>query len=398
MENILHSRYARRPRSLLFLVVSVLIWGSVSLRWITEFIEQNHPMLPLITGVLVSFGILMVLEPLITGGPAWRAHLYLGIQAILVFAASLLYYELDFFALLYLPLCGQAMFSLNRRNSALWVVILILLTIIGQAIQFGGWGGLSYILLYAAGLVFVAAFSNLTLQSEASRKKSEALLEELQEAHRQLQEYAGQTEALAAAEERNRLARELHDSVAQTLYGLTLQSEAASRKLAAGQLQTVEEQLAQIYQNARQTLQEIRLLIYELRPPILEKAGVAAALRSRLQAVEERSGLKTEITGEEISRLPLVTEMGLFRIAQEALNNTLKHAGASYVRVHFEQGSGNFVLEIQDDGQGFDPAESGSRGGLGLQSMRERAEEMNGKLEIAATPGGGTSIRVEVPL
>jgi signal transduction histidine kinase len=398
MKNFLQGSYARRPRSLLFLVVSVLIWGSVSLRWITEFIEQNHPMLPLITVVLASFGILMMLEPLLTGGPTWRAHLYLGFQAALVFAASLLYYELDFFALLYLPLCGQAMFSLNRRDSTIWVVILILLTVIGQTIQFGGVGGLSYILLYTAGLIFVAAFSNLTLQSEASRKKSEALLGELQEAHRQLQEYAGQAEALAAAEERNRLARELHDSVAQTLYGLTLQSEAASRNLSAGQLQAVEEHLAQIYQIARQTLQEIRLLIFELRPPILEKAGLAAALRARLQAVEEHSGLRTEIIGNEISRMPLATEMGLFRIAQEALNNTLKHARASLVRVQLKQGDGKFILEIQDNGEGFNQTEHGSRGGLGLQGMRERAEELNGKLDIATTPGGGTSIRVEVLL
>ncbi len=150
-----------------------------------------------------------------------------------------------------------------------------MVTFIGQTIQFGWPAGLPFILLYAGGLVFVAAFSTLTLSAEDARQQSERLLLELQAAHQQLQEYAGQAEELAVAQERNRLARDLHDSVAQTLYGLTLQSEAASRKLTAGDLTAVEDYLLAMRQSAQQTLQETRLLIYELRPPILGKEGLA---------------------------------------------------------------------------------------------------------------------------
>ena len=254
-----------RPRYRSLILVSYLIWGAVSLRWISEYIEQGHPLTWLISVMLLIYGVLLGVEPWVTAGSRLRAHLYLTIQTSLVFIASLFFYELDFFALLFLPLCGQAVFLLPRPQSTRWVVILAALTLVGQYIQFGGLAGLQFSLIYISGLILVAAFSNLTLQADASRQESERLLTELREANKQLQEYAGQAEQLAVANERNRLARDLHDSVAQTLYGLTLQSEAAARKLSSGELDATAEYLQQIKVSAQQTLVETRLLIYELR-------------------------------------------------------------------------------------------------------------------------------------
>jgi signal transduction histidine kinase len=391
-------RLGSRPRARLFLVISYLLWASVSIRWIMEFMEAGNPLTGLVSGMLLLYGILMGLEPVITEGSSWRAHGYLAFQTALVLGAILFHYQLDFFAILLLPLCGQATFLFPRRAAAVWVAILIAANIVGQIHQFGWPEGVSFILLYSAGLVFVAAFSILSLRADEARRESERLLTELQEAHRRLQEYADQAQELAVAKERNRLARELHDSVAQTLYGLTLQSEAASRLLATGRLDRVAEDLQQIRQSALETLQETRLLIFELRPPILDQAGLVVALKARLESVEGRSGLKTRIDLQEIGRLPSNAEVNLYRIAQEALNNVLKHARARQVDVSLALENGVVVLEVADDGVGFDPLALSPGEGMGLDGMRERAAQIGGRIEVLSAPQDGTRVKVEVPV
>lgn len=387
----------QRPRRVLFLIVSYTLWASVTLRWVTEFIEEEHPLTYLLSGMLLLFGVLLGLEPRFTRGSGLRAHLYLAFQTALVFIATLLYYELDFFAILYLPLCGQAVFLFPRRAASAWVFILVMATSIGQTIQFGWPEAIPFILLYSGGQVFVAAFSILTLQAEAARARSEKLLSELQETHKKLQEYADQAEELAVGRERNRLARDLHDSVAQALYGLTLQFEAASRRLTAGQLDAVEDYLNAMRHSTQQTLGEMRLLIFELRPPILDN-GLAAALKTRLEAVEERSGLLTRLDTDDVQHLPDSVENGLYRIAQEALNNVLKHASAKQVNVSLSQERGKIILEITDDGVGFDLDLTPEGGSMGLQSMQERAQELGGLLILHSSPGQGSLVRAEVPV
>lgn len=208
-----------------------------------------------------------------------------------------------------------------------------------------------------------------------------------------------QAQLLAMAEERQRLARDLHDSVTQALYGVTLYAEAASRMVAAGDTEQAAENLADLRETAQEALREIRLLIFELRPPILEEQGLVAALRARLESVESRSGLKTAFEFDESlqrERLPLDVEMGLYRIAQEALNNIMKHAQASQVRVKLVTSGPQVTLEIMDDGRGFDPTGGVGQGRLGLHTMRERADLLGGQLNIVTRPNAGTRVSVEV--
>jgi signal transduction histidine kinase/ligand-binding sensor domain-containing protein len=201
----------------------------------------------------------------------------------------------------------------------------------------------------------------------------------------------------AVAEERNRLARELHDSVTQALYGVALYSQAAAGHLALGHTERAAAQLSELQNTAREALAEMRLLVFELRPPVLEEQGLVPALQARLQAVEGRSGLRTEFKTELEERLPLDVEEGLYRIVLEALNNTLKHAQAQNIRVHLrrqEPPHGAVTLEIADDGSGFDLATAHERGGLGLSVMEERAAALGGRLTVCSEPGSGTRIMV----
>jgi signal transduction histidine kinase len=205
-----------------------------------------------------------------------------------------------------------------------------------------------------------------------------------------------QARRLAVVEERQRLARELHDSVTQGLYGVTLYAEATARQLEAGQVELAAEHLRELRDTAQEALREMRLLIFELRPSILESEGLVNALRARVEAVEERAGLEVDFHVEGETILPMALEEGLYRIAQEALNNTLKHASARCVSVSLAREEGRVVLEVTDDGCGFDPSTAVEGGGLGLDGMIERAAQMGGELELDSKPGAGTSVRVEV--
>ncbi len=207
-----------------------------------------------------------------------------------------------------------------------------------------------------------------------------------------------QAKHVAVLEERQRLARDLHDSVTQSLYGLNLYAEAAAGHLAIGQLDQVRQHLNDIQKTAQESLTEIRLLIYELRPPVLEQEGLVVALQNRLYSVENRAELKSSLKSNLEERLPLVVEEGLFRIAVEALNNTLKHANAKKIEISILQDKQTVTMEISDNGQGFDPKTACREGCLGILSMRERASVQDWDFNLDSSPGVGTRIRVEVKL
>jgi signal transduction histidine kinase len=203
---------------------------------------------------------------------------------------------------------------------------------------------------------------------------------------------------MAAMEERNRLAQELHDSVTQSLYSLTLYAEAAARMLEAGKPEEAVRHLRELGDTARESLQEMRLLIFELKPLALEKAELAEAIRSRLDAVESRVGLKADlrVVGEAAIGNPLKLE--LYHVAREALNNVLKHAGARSVSVLLALSADQVVLEVNDDGKGFDPQVGRASGGLGLAGMAERARRVGGELSVQSAPGRGTKVSFRASL
>jgi PAS domain S-box-containing protein len=201
-----------------------------------------------------------------------------------------------------------------------------------------------------------------------------------------------QAEKLAVINERSRLARDLHDSVAQSIYSMTLMAEAARRMQGSGDYESSHNSLQQLGMTAQQSLKEIRLLVYELRPDILEREGLVGALQQRLDAVEGRAGIETRLYSEGPLDLPFQIEEALYWIAQEALNNTLKHANASRVQVTIQSQPGLVCLEIADNGQGFDMDDLPDSGGMGLTNMRERVDRLNGKIEIQSRKNEGSVV------
>jgi signal transduction histidine kinase len=232
-------------------------------------------------------------------------------------------------------------------------------------------------------------------QAETARASNQRTLGELQVTYQQLQGYAAQMEALAAEQERSRLARELHDSVTQTVFSMNLTVQSASLLLerdpgrAADQLERLEELAAS-------AMREIQALISQLRPRSVAEAGLPVALRQLAAERLERDGLHVTVEVEGELALAEAVAAGLYRIAQEALTNVAKHAGTQQATVRLNLTPAISFLEIEDRGLGFDPQLAMTlRGHLGLSGMAERARELGWQLSIESQPERGTRVRVE---
>jgi signal transduction histidine kinase len=203
-------------------------------------------------------------------------------------------------------------------------------------------------------------------------------------------------EEAATIQERQRLARELHDAVSQSLYSLTLFARSSRDAYEDGNQAKLLESLEQVELNSMAALKEMRLLLYQLRSLALEEGGLAQAIQTRFNLVERRSDIDASIRIDEGIDLTDHAEQELFRLLTEALNNSLKHSGAHQVSVMMQIENDQIVLRINDDGYGFNPAHSYS--GMGLQNLRQRTATLGGSMDILSQPGSGTQIRVEIPV
>jgi signal transduction histidine kinase len=211
-----------------------------------------------------------------------------------------------------------------------------------------------------------------------------------------------QSREYAVVEERNRLARELHDSVTQSLFSVSLLSQAALTLLDRDPAKA-RERVERANELSQGALAEMRALIFQLRPMTLQEEGLLSALKKHLNAVQSRDGrlVSLVVTGSA-RRLPAPIEDATFRIVQEALNNVIKHAGeASTARVELDFGSDLLRVTVIDDGAGFDVsahAAAPPAGKFGMSSMQERAQGVRGRLQVESAPGKGTLVRAELPL
>jgi signal transduction histidine kinase len=199
---------------------------------------------------------------------------------------------------------------------------------------------------------------------------------------------------LSVVAERNRIARELHDAVAQKLFSLRLTADAAAALVTrdAGRARA---ELDTVRRLAAEAAEELRAIVEGLRPADLAGDGVGAALRKHVEVLDRAHGPAVRFVGEPVPRLTPEREEAVYRIGQEALHNALRHAEASTVTVAVRPGGTSVVLEVTDDGRGFDPGTPSRQ--YGLASMRERARAAGGRLRVRSAPGAGTTVRLEVP-
>ncbi|MEU8033722.1 GAF domain-containing sensor histidine kinase [Streptomyces sp. NPDC049099] len=202
---------------------------------------------------------------------------------------------------------------------------------------------------------------------------------------------------LTIAEERSRLAHELHDAVSQKLFSLRLTAQAAAALVDRDPARAKGE-LHQVAALAAEAADELRAAVVELRPAALDEDGLIATLRTQTQVLDRAHTARVTFTSNGFRALPAAQEEALLRVAQEALHNALRHSGAEHVDVSVQRRGCGAVLRVTDDGNGFDPKAVRRAGRhLGLVSMRDRASGVGGALSVESAPGKGTTIEMEVP-
>jgi signal transduction histidine kinase len=394
-----------------------LIYASVVLRALVVF--PYDPQRSQAVVLLAIYGLLLFAEPWIIrlgrGGVSERADSerilsmvearslfsvwlplgYLALQTGLVIRLMRILPPEDFFANLFIPLSIQAVLFFGRRFGFMCIAFFSLVMAVPLLnSEEGTLFGLAMIFLYSGTNYLFGGYAYQVEKAETARRQNQRTFDDLQSAHRQLQGYAGQVEALAAEHERNLLARDLHDSVTQTVFSMNLTAQSA-RLLLGKEPARVAGQLDRLEELAAGAMHEIQTLVAQLRPRSIADEGLPLALRQLAGERYKRDGLQVtvEISGDQA--LPEPAAAGLYRIAQEALANVVKHARTSQASIRLDLSKHGLCLEIEDHGLGFDPQVALSqRGHFGLAGMAERAHELGYNLSIDSRPGEGTLIQV----
>jgi NarL family two-component system sensor histidine kinase YdfH len=384
-----------------YLLLYLVLVGAYVMVLVTEPSMRRPGPVALFSGLMLAHGALHWLSPRLTVAyglkhrPRWVLA-YVVAQGGLVFAMGSMVQLQGLFMGLYLALIGQMAGTLwpNLRAIALVVsfyILLLILNIIGiRSAQ-----TLVEILpVIGIMLVFVLVYVTLFVRQVQAREQTQELLQELELAHSQLQEYAVQVEELTLSQERQRMARELHDTLAQGLAGLILQLEAADSHLENHNTARAQDVVQQAMGGARMTLHEARLAIQSLRSPALEHDNLVDALGREMDQFAATTGLRTtfEVKAEPPNVSPGMAQ-DILRIVQESLSNAVRHAQASHVLVRLEERDGKLQVVVQDDGIGFDPAQAlEQQGCFGLAGMNERAAQLGGHLGIESASGRGTRV------
>lgn len=374
----------------IYYLAATLYFIAVLLR--TFLTYQGTPELGRGLALLMAALVLFISEPVISRRWSYYFPIYLLLQTMLVFVLLSMQGSADFYATLLGIFSMQAMLNLDPKVGAAWIgacaisMGLLMLPAYGsQAIALA--------LIYTAANIFLGAYALVVRREQAAQEQQLKLADELQAANQRLQDYSAQLEQLAVARERNRFARELHDSVTQTVFSMTLATQSAVL-LYERDPGRVSDQLERLSHLVHSALAEMQALISALKPEDATAPRLVPALRRHLAdpRIAEYLSVSLEVEGEP--SLTIREEQALLGIIQEALNNIIKHARTdqAQVRLHLEEPC---WVEIEDQGQGFDLEQARGGGRMGLVGMRERAAEIGCLLQITTSPGAGTLIRVE---
>lgn len=327
---------------------------------------------------------------------AWSAHLYLATQTAIVVAALVVEPRFSFFTIWFYVLSIEAMMYFSRSTGYRWIGVFVLVTVAVNLLLFDLTDVLISLPVYLGGFFFFISFANITYQANAARAESQRLLEELQTAHRQLQEYAAQAEQLAAAEERNRLAREMHDTIGHRLTVASVQLEGI-QKLISKDPAKAEKMAETVREQVREALRELRQTVATLREPLEADLPLEISLRKLVRSFEEATHLSIHLLlPEAFPEMSAAHRLAIYRTAQEALTNVQKHAEARQVWLQVSRQDGILTLRVSDNGKGL--ARGDEEAGFGLRGIQERAAQLGGQLQLEERKGGGTQVCLLLPV
>jgi signal transduction histidine kinase len=373
-----------------YLTAGVLI-GAAVLRAILSY--QDQPSLVSVLLLLMLWLVCFVGEHFVTRRWPLTFPLYVILQTALIVALLSKPLNPDYFAVLFSVLSMQITQRFRPKIAALWIAIFSIAMFVPLMRVYPLGSTIAFTLVYTAVCILTAAYSLAARRAVQARSKNQSLADELQKTNRELESYAARLERLAISEERNRLARELHDSVTQTVFSMTLSTQSAMMLLDRSP-DEVMDQLSRLYQLARSATGEIQTLISELKPELVVEEKLSEAIQRHLVDGHLPESLHVDLRVEGEEMLDEGEAMGLFRIVQEALNNITKHAETdqAWIRMHMLE---PIWIEIEDHGRGFGLENPKDKQGVGLYSMAERAHEIGWRLQIKTVPGEGTLVRVE---
>jgi signal transduction histidine kinase len=379
-----------------------LLYAAAALRGALQVEDRRDPTLTII--LLGIYGLLLFSESQLSRQLAARAPrlvdryhvLYILLQSVTVLAMLVPERTPDTFLIFYFPLSFQAVEFFGWRTGRWWIAGFTVPTLIYVILHPEPTNAIMAV-IYESGCFLLGALAGMMLRAEAARARNLELVADLQAAQAEMRRYAAQVEELAAERARTALARELHDSVTQTVFSLNLAVETANLMLSQAPASTAA-QLDRIQDLAQHAMREIGELVSHLQPQSTESSDLLSGIRKITAAYRYPGELEAKLHVAGGGReLPASVSNKLCKIVQEALANTKKHAATSqvYVRVSLTHPA---WVEVEDCGRGFDSeAAMGQAGHLGLPEMAEMAREIGWTLTIQSQPGQGTRVRIEEP-
>ena len=364
--------------------LTLTVFMSMGFIFLDKFIEQA-----IVVISLTAFGLTHILGYR-RAQTALHFHIYFVLQTLIVASLQAAFPTADLFGFLFFILVIQVMVALSTRIAVGWVLIFFLTESVGIFFRPNS-PGLIEVLFNIPVYFLVSVFAYVFRQAELARRQNQQLLEELRATQNQLQE-------LAVAEERTRLARELHDSLGHQLTVAVVQLEGAQR-LIPTKPDRASEMIGTMREELKNALADLRRTVTVLRSPIADNLRLESVLLTLSQSFQQNTGLATHFTAaSNLPELPEPHRLAIYRAAQEGLTNIQRHANAQNAWVNLEADSKNISLTIKDDGNGFDQrTENGS--GVGLIGLGERASQLGGEMRITTQPeAGGAKLTFILPL
>lgn len=354
------------------------------------------------TLVLVLFGLFFVglsLFVFLEERP-YLVHLYLLFQLIIAWGIASLspIGAVSSISTFFFILSAQSMLFLPILPGLSWILVFIVVTWLGGVVMFGALHAETFVAMLG-GYLFFGTFGAGLRQANEARQQSQRLLADLQQAHDQLRAYTAQAQQLAVAEERNRLAREMHDALGHRLTVAVVQLEGAKRLIptepsrSAKMIETMRAQLKQALAELRQTVSALRSPEDAPKLP----GSLETAVSHLAQTFQEATGLPVHLTlPDELPLLPEGHRLALYRAAQESLTNVQRHAKAQQAWLHLNADAEQITLIVSDDGQGF--GDEVADGRFGLVGLRERANQLGGSLQLSPAAEGGAMLHLRIPI